>query len=251
MHYTLRELMVAAASREIRDGDKVFVGMRLPLLGFAVAKETRAPSAIGIFENGVIRDWPALESIYTMSDPPNIARALSCGSLSDVMCLLQAGRVDLGFIGGAEIDRFGNLNTHWVEENGKRTRLPGSGGAAEIAATAKRCIIIMNHEKRRFARKIQYLTSAEFGRGTDWRARKGLSGGGPSRVITSMGVFSFDAASREMVLTSHHPGVTVRQIKKETGWPLKLADSVGETLPPTDAELAAVRKYDPKQVWTS
>ncbi len=138
MTYTLRELMVAAAARQICDGDKVFVGMRLPLLGFAVAKETHAPNAIGIFENGVIRDWPALESIFTMSDPPNIAGALSCGGLNDVMYLLQSGRVDLGFIGGAEIDRFGNLNTHWVEDNGKRTRLPGSGGAADIATMAKR-----------------------------------------------------------------------------------------------------------------
>jgi len=159
--------MVAAAAREIRDGDRVFVGMRLPLLGFAVAKETHAPSAVGIFENGVIRDWPALESIFTMSDPPNVARALSCGSLNDVMCLLQTGRVDLGFIGGAEVDRFGNLNTHWVRENGKGTRLPGSGGAADIATMAQRCIIIMNHEKRRFTSKVQFITSRGFGDGGD------------------------------------------------------------------------------------
>jgi len=243
--------MVAAAAREIRDGDKVFVGMRLPLLGFAVAKATRAPNAIGIFENGVMRDWPALESIFTMSDPPNIARALYCGGLNDVMYLLQTGRVDLGFIGGAEVDRFGNLNTHWVEENNRRTRLPGSGGAADIAAMARRCVIIMNHEKRRFARKVQYITSPGFGSGGKWRARKGLSGGGPSKVITSMGIFSFDGESREMVLASHHPGVTVKQIKAETGWPLKIAENVSETLPPNDDELAAVRKYDPKKVWTS
>ena len=251
MRYTLRELMVAAAAREIRDGDKVFVGMRLPLLGFAVAKETHAPNALGIFENGVIRDWPALESIFTMSDPPNVARALYCGSLSEVMYLLQTGRVDLGFIGGAEIDRFGNLNTHWVEENGKRTRLPGSGGAADIATMAKRCVIIMNHEKRRFASKVKYITSPGHGRGGNWRARNGLLGGGPSKVITSMGVFSFEPDSREMNLISHHPGVTIKQIKNETGWPLKVAESVSETLPPTDEELASVRKYDPKRIWTS
>jgi glutaconate CoA-transferase subunit B len=251
MHFTRKELMVAAAAREIRDGDKVFVGMRLPLLGFAVAKATRAPNAIGIFENGVMRDWPALESIFTMSDPPNIARALYCGGLNDVMYLLQTGRIDLGFIGGAEVDRFGNLNTHWVEENNRRTRLPGSGGAADIAAMARRCVIIMNHEKRRFARKVQYITSPGFGSGGKWRARKGLSGGGPSKVITSMGIFSFDGESREMVLASHHPGVTVKQIKAETGWPLKIAQNVSETLPPNDDELAAVRKYDPKKVWTS
>jgi glutaconate CoA-transferase subunit B len=182
--------MVAAAAREIHDGDKVFVGMRLPLLGFAVAKENHAPNAIGIFENGVIRDWPALESIFTMSDPPNVARALACGTLNEVMYLLQSGRVDLGFIGGAEVDRFGNLNTHWVEEDGKRLRLPGSGGAADIAIMAQRCIIIMNHEKRRFRPQVQFVTSPGYGEGGEWRKKNGLSGGGPSRVITSMGIFS-------------------------------------------------------------
>jgi glutaconate CoA-transferase subunit B len=243
--------MVAAAAREIHDGNKVFVGMRLPLLGFAVAKETHAPGAIGIFENGVIRDWPALESIFTMSDPPNIARALLCGGLNDVMYLLQSGRVDLGFIGGAEIDRFGNLNTHWVEENSKRTRLPGSGGAADIATMAKRCIIIMNHERRRFTPKVQFVTSPGFGDGGEWRKEQGLPGGGPSRVITSMGIFSFDGATHEIILSSYHPGVSVEDIKRESGWPLRVAPEVGETNPPTEAELAAVRKYDPKGVWTS
>jgi len=251
MSYTRRELMVAAAAREIRDGDKVFVGMRLPLLGFAVAKENHAPGAIGIFENGVIRDWPALQSIFTMSDPANIAGALLCGGLNDVMYLLQSSRVDLGFIGGAEVDRFGNLNTHWVEENGKRTRLPGSGGAADIATMAKRCIIIMNHERRRFTPKVQYVTSPGFGDGGEWRKKQGLPGGGPSRVITSMGIFSFDVATCEMILSSYHPGVSVDDIRRETGWPLRVAPDVVETNPPTETELAAVRKYDPKGVRTS
>jgi len=243
--------MVAAAAREIRDGDMVFVGMRLPLLGFAVAKETHAPNAIGIFENGVIRDWPALESIFTMSDPPNIARALCCGGLNDVMALLQSGRVDVGFIGGAEIDRYGNLNTHWVAEGGKRTRLPGSGGAADIATMAKRSIIIMNHERRRFVEKVHYITSPGFGDGGDWRSRQGISGGGPSRAITSLGVFSFDAETHEMILTAKHPGVGVADVERETGWPLRVAPELTETAPPSAAELSAVRKYDPKGVWTS
>jgi glutaconate CoA-transferase, subunit B len=243
--------MVAAAAREIRDGEKVFVGMRLPLLGFAVAKELHAPNALGVFENGVIRDWPALESIFTMSDPPNVARALCCGSLNDVMYLLQSGRVDLGFIGGAEVDRFGNLNTHWVEENSKRIRLPGSGGAADIATMAKRCIIIMNHEKRRFPTKVKYITSPGYGDGADWRKQRGLLGGGPSRVITSMGIFSFDTTTREMMLSSNHPGVSVEEIKNETDWSLRVSPDINETPAPTPEELAAVRKYDPKGVWTS
>src|SRR5260370_27298913 len=149
MNYTLRELMVAAAAREIRDGDKVFVGMRLPLLGFAVAKETHAPSALGIFENGVIRDWPALESIFTMSDPPNIAGALACAGLNDVMFLLQTGRVELGFIGGPEIDHFGNLNTHSGDENGKHLPLPLTRGSPDNSTLPNRCILIPKTDLRR------------------------------------------------------------------------------------------------------
>lgn len=167
------------------------------------------------------------------------------------MYLLQSGRVDVGFIGGAEVDRFGNLNTHWVEDDGKRVRLPGSGGAADIATLAQRCIIIMNHERRRFLPKVHYVTSPGYGDGGDWREKHGLAGGGPSSVITTMGIFSFDAHSREMVLRSHHPGVSVENIKAETGWPLVVSSEIHETRPPTKDELAAVRKYDPKRVWTS
>ncbi len=243
--------MVAAAAREIRDGERVFVGMRLPLLGFAVAKELHAPNAVGLFENGVIRDWPALQPIFTMSDPPNVARSLYCGGLLDVMGLMQSGRVQLGFIGGAEVDRFGNLNTHWVEEKGKRVRLPGSGGAADIANLAGRCIIIMNHEKRRFVPRVHFITSPGHGEGARWRSEMKLPGGGPSKVITSMGIFTFDPATKEMLLSSYHPGVTVEQIRRETGWPLRLSEDIGETPPPSADEIAAVRKYDPKRVWTS
>ncbi|HEY3306067.1 MAG TPA: CoA-transferase [Candidatus Binatia bacterium] len=250
MDYTLKELMVIAAAREIRDGEIVFVGMRLPLLGFAVAKELHAPRAVGLFENGVIRDWPALAPIFTMSDPPNVSRSLSCCGLVDVMSLLQAGRVDLGFIGGAEIDRFGNLNTHWVEENGRRVRLPGSGGAADIASLAGRCIIIMNHERRRFPSKVHFITSPGHGEGKGWREGKNLKGGGPARVITSLGIFSFDPESREMVLSSFHLGLSIEKIRQETGWALRVADEVRETQSPSAEELVAVRKYDPNGVWT-
>ncbi len=243
--------MVVAAAREIRDGERVFVGMRLPLLGFAVAKELHAPKAIGIFENGVIRDWPALEPIFTMSDPPNVARSLCCAGLIDVMSLLQSGLVELGFIGGAEVDRFGNLNTHWAVEGEKRVRLPGSGGGADIATLAGRCIIIMNHERRRFPPRVHFITSPGYGEGADWRRQNRLQGGGPSRVITSLATFAFDPATKEMLLNSYHPGVTVEEIQRETGWPLKLAKDCRETPPPSRDELAAVRKYDPKRAWTS
>src|SRR5574337_579075 len=156
--YTLSELMVAAAAREIRDGEVVFVGMRLPLIAFVVAKKTHAPNAIGLFENGVVRSTPAPELIYTMADPPNILGATQCLDMLTVMSLLQSGRVDLGFLGAAEVDRFGNLNSTQVggprgrdaratagEDAGatKIVRLPGSGGACDIASLAKRFVVLM------------------------------------------------------------------------------------------------------------
>src|SRR5437588_6214517 len=127
--YTLGELMVAAAAREIRDGEVAFVGMRLPLIAFVVAKRTHAPKAVGLFENGVIRTSPARELIYTMADPPNILGATQCLDMLGVMSLLQSGRVHLGFLGAAEVDRFGNLNSTQVTGKEGIVRLPGSGGA--------------------------------------------------------------------------------------------------------------------------
>ncbi len=243
--------MVIAAAREIRDGERVFVGMRLPLLGFAVAKELHAPNAVGIFESGVVRDWPALEPIFTMSDPPNVAGALFCCGLIEVMSLLQSGRVEMGFIGGAEVDRYGNLNTHWVGDEGRRVRLPGSGGAADIATLAGRCVIIMQHERRRFVPRVRYVTSPGYGDGPGWRERRGLAGGGPSRTITSLGIFSFDPGTREMQVESCHPGVTLEDVRGETDWPLEASPDLAETAAPSRDELRAVRKYDPHGVWTS
>jgi glutaconate CoA-transferase subunit B len=237
--FTTREIMIAAAAREIHDGEVVFVGMRLPLAAFAVAKELHAPNAVGIFENGVIRDRRPLRPIVTMSDPPNIAAAVACNGLLDVMALLQRGRVDLGFIGGAEIDRFGNLNTSWTSQ----VRLPGSGGAADIASFARRTVIIMTHEQRRFRERVQYLTSAGHGTGNGWRKEVELSGGGPSRVVTSLGVFGFDK-SGEMVLESLHPGVTKDEVQANTGWPLRFATAVTATAPPTADELSLIRQFD-------
>src|SRR2546428_4623042 len=135
---TTRQVMLAASAREIRDGEIVFVGRRLPLLGFALARALHAPNAVGLFENGVVRDAPPVAPIITMGDPPNIAGALACTTLLDVMGHLQRGRVDVGFLGGAEVDRFGNLNTTWAQEGGRRIRLPGSGGAGRIPPLPRR-----------------------------------------------------------------------------------------------------------------
>lgn len=251
MDYTMQELMVVAGSREIRDDDVVFVGMRLPLLAFQLAKSTHAPHAIGIFENGILRDKPAGDVLYTMGDSPNTEGAIWTTSMLDIMSLLQNGRVTLGFIGGAEVDRFGNLNTTYIggREN-VQIRLPGSGGGSDIASLSKRLVILMNHEKRRFLEKVSYVTSPGFGSGGDWRERNGLRGGGPCAVITTRGILRFDSDTKEMVLDSIHPGVTAEEVLKNTGWDLRLAPKVENTEPPTRSELRIIRKYDPRGFWT-
>lgn len=260
MDYTPQELMVAAAAREIRDGEIVFTGMRLPLIAFALAKEVYAPNAIGLFECGLVRDTPAPELLYTMGDPPNIRGALWATRMVNIMGLLQQGCVDLGFIGGAEVDRFGNLNTSYIGgsirpdsnslEGTSVTKLPGSGGAADIASLSKRMVVIMQHEKRRLVERVSYITSPGNGEGNGWRRRVGLSRGGPSAVITTRCVLSFDSATCEAILSSFHPGQSVESVLSETSWGLRVAEDVYETPAPTEAELAIIRRYDPQGFWT-
>src|SRR5437660_1648631 len=163
--FTLGELMVAAAAREIHDGEIVFVGMRLPLIAFVVAKRTHAPNATGLFENGVIRSTPSKELIYTMADPPNILGATQCLDMMGVMTLLQSGRVNLGFLGAAEVDRFGNLNSTQVTGKNGMVRLPGSGGACDIASLAQRFVAMIDHELHRLPERVSYITSPGNGDG--------------------------------------------------------------------------------------
>ena len=249
--YTDRELMVIAAGREIRDGDLVFVGMRLPLLAFAFAKRTHAPGAIGLFENGIVRDQPAAETLMTMSDTPNIPGALWSTGTLEIMSLLQQGLVDLGFIGGAEIDKHGNLNTNYVGAwRRPKVRLPGGGGGPDIASLAKRFVVIMPQEKHRFKERVDFITSPGFGDGAGWRERVGLPGGGPAAVITTLGVYRFDRKTREMLLASWHPGQSAESVRAATGWDLRVADGCSETPTPTAAELEIVRACDPAGFWT-
>jgi len=243
--------MVVAAAREIRDGEIVFVGMRLPLLAFAVAKATHAPRAVGFYENGVIREKPAEELIYTMADGPNLAGATYLGDMLDVMGPLAAGKVDLGFLGAAQIDRYGNLNSTRVQrEDDAYVRMPGSGGACDIASQAKRFVALMKHEPTRLVHQVDYITSPGWGDGPEWRQQQGLPRGGPSALITTRGVIRYDAPDRIGYLDAFHPGESIDDIKAATGWDLPVAPQCAPTADPTFAELDAMQKYDPGGFWT-
>ncbi|HTK68370.1 MAG TPA: CoA-transferase, partial [Candidatus Eisenbacteria bacterium] len=167
---TPRERMVLRAAREIKEGETVFVGTRLPLLAYLVAKATHAPNAVALYENGLVREKAARELLFTMGDPPNILDATLASSTLDVMGMMQAGRVDLGLLGAAEVDKHGNLNsTEVADTSGRPVRLPGSGGAADILALARRSVILVPQEKRRLVEKVRFRTSAGRGDGPGWR----------------------------------------------------------------------------------
>ena len=258
LEYTPQELMVVCASRQIHDGEHVFVGMRLPLIAFALAKRTHAPHCIGLFETGIIRDEPAAELLYTMGDAPNITGALWATGTVNMIGLMAAGEIQLGFIGGAEIDRYGNLNTSIIGDWQHPTvRLPGSGGAADIASLSQRLAIIMQHDRRRLREKVDFVTSPGYGypdelgpAGAAWRQRVGLPRGGPAALITTLAVFTFDRATGEALLQSYHPGTTIEQVQEQTGWTLRLAPDCKETVPPSAEELRVIRECDPKGKWT-
>ena len=251
LEYTPGELMVVAAAREIRDAEVVFVGMRLPLLAFSLAKRTHAPRAIGLFENGLVRDRVPPPDLYTMSDAPNIVEAAWATSLLEIMQLLQRGDVDLGFIGGAEVDRFGNLNTSAIgPPDQPSVKLPGSGGGADIACLARRLVALMEHAPHRLRERVDFVTSPGYGAGgADWRQHQGLVRGGPAAVITTLGVLRFDP-NGEAYLASYHPFTTPEAVREATGWPLRLAPECTPTPPPSANELRLIREADPHGFWT-
>ena len=246
-----KERMVLRAARMVQEGETVFVGTRLPLLAYLVAKATHAPNAVALYENGLIREEAARELLFTMGDPPNILDATCASGTLDVMGMMQAGRVDLGIVGAAEVDRFGNLNsTEVADEAGRVTRLPGSGGAADIVALARRTVVMVPQEKRRLVERVRFRTSPGRGDGPEWRARVGLPPGGPSAIVTTHAVFAFDQNIAEAYLAEVYEGVSVDHLLVRMGWAPRIAQPVGLIRRFSEEEVGALRLLDPDGFWT-
>jgi len=244
---TPAELMIIHAARLLRDGDVVFVGVGQPNLACNLAKRTHAPNLVMIYEAGVIGAEPARLPL-SIGDPTLVSGALSVVSMYDIFTLyLQRGNVDVGFMGGAQIDKFGNINATVIGDyTHPKVRLPGSGGSQEIAAWANRCYIMTPHQKRRFPEKVDFLTSAGFLNGRAQRAEAGLRGGGMLAVVTDIGLLEPDE-NGELILTALHAGKTESQARENTGWDLKVASGLKTTQPVTENELKILREeLDPQ-----
>jgi glutaconate CoA-transferase, subunit B len=248
--YTSAELMTINSARLLRDGDVVFVGVGLPNLACNLARRTHAPNLYMIYEAGVIGARPNRLPL-SIGDPTLVSGAAAVCSMYDIFTLyLQRGNVDVGFLGGAQIDRFGNINATTIGDyTHPKVRLPGSGGSMEIAAWANRCYIITPHQKRRFPAKVDFHTSAGFLNGQGERQAAGLRGKGPQAVVTNLGILEPDPTG-ELILTALHPGVSIETVRENTGWALKTAESLRLTEPPTAEELRILRdELDPQGIY--
>jgi glutaconate CoA-transferase subunit B len=248
--YTSSELLIINAAHLLRDGDRVFVGVGLPNLACNLARRTHAPNLLMIYEAGVIGAQPKRLPL-SIGDPTLVSGALSVCSMYDIFAFyLQRGNVDVGFMGGAQIDRFGNINATVIGDyDHPKVRLPGSGGSMEIAAWANRCYLLTPHTKRRFPEKLDFRTSAGFLSGRAERQAANLRGGGMLAVVTDLGLMEPDD-SGELVLTALHPGVTVEQACENTGWDLKVAKELQVTEAPKAEELRILRQdLDPSGIY--
>ena len=246
---TPSELMTVNAARLLRDGDVVFVGVGLPNLACNLARRTHATGLVMIYEAGVIGAQPARLPL-SIGDPTLVSGALSVVSMWEIFAYyLQRGLVSVGFMGGAQIDRFGNVNATVIGPYAKpKVRLPGSGGSMEIAAWADRCYYITPHEKRRFPPRVDFQTSAGFLGGRAEREAAGLRGGGPAAVVTDLGILEPDEAG-ELVLAAVHPGIDPEQARAQTGWELRVAPGLRTTVEVTPVELSLLRQLDPQRIY--
>ncbi|WP_150251293.1 CoA-transferase subunit beta [Nocardiopsis deserti] len=240
--WTSDEIMTVTAARSLRDGMSCFVGIGLPSTAANVARRTHAPDLWMVYESGTLGTVPDHLPL-SIGDGILADTADTVVSVPEVFNYwLQAGRIDVGFLGAAQIDRYANINTTVIGDYADpEVRLPGAGGAPEIAASCREVIVIMRHSRRAFVEKVDFVTSVGHGSGPGDRERLGLRGAGPVRVITDLGVLEPDPVTRELVLTGVHPGVDADAVREATGWDLAVAHDLAPTPEPTGGELAVVR----------
>lgn len=238
--YTADEMMTVTASRHLASGAVCFVGIGLPSAAANLARLTHAPDLVLIYESGTIATRPVTLPL-SIGDTELATTALSVVSVPEIFAYwLQGGRVDVGFLSAAQIDRYGNLNSTVIGSyEHPKVRLPGAGGAPEIAAAAGEVFVMLRHQKRMFVEAVDFVTSVGFGR--DGKGRPGCWGAGPTAVITDLGVLRPDPATHELILTAVHPGVEVDRVIDETGWDLGVSPAIEVTDPPTAEELAVLR----------
>jgi glutaconate CoA-transferase subunit B len=249
--YSASEMMIAVAARMLKGARTVFVGVGLPNIACNLARVTVAPDMELIYESGVYGARPERLPL-SIGDPTLVSGAVSVVSMADLFGLyLQRGLVEIALLGGAQIDRYGNLNSSVIGDYAKpKTRLPGSGGACEIATNAQRTFMIMRLKRRAFVEKLDFITSPGHLNGGDSRSRLGLPGKGPEIVITDRAILNFDNAEREMQLAALYPGVSEQDVRAETGWDLRRAPKIEEVLPPSPKELRLIREeLDPSGMY--
>jgi glutaconate CoA-transferase subunit B len=254
--YTASELLAVMSARLLGDGQVVFAGVGIPLLAATLAQRLHAPGLTILFEGGVIGAFIEPGKLPPSTNEQRCTRRANMVlSSTDVLLLLQRGYVDIGFMGGAQIDQYGNLNSSFIgEPRGATghpvTRLPGTGGGNDIASLT-RMIVAMKHEKRRFVSRVDFVTSPGFLSGEESRRDAGLITGGIYRVVTDLGIFGFDEHSKRMQLHALHPGITADRVQESTGFELLVAPDLPVTDPPTEDELAALRHLDPDRLYTA
>jgi len=249
--YSPSEMMSAVAARELANGEVVFVGIGLPNLACNLARALQAPDLVLIYESGAVGAVPERLPV-SIGDPSLVTGSLMVCSMADVFQLfLQNGKIEVGFLGGAQVDRYGNINTTVIGKYQKpKVRLPGSGGAAEIAIHAQRVLIISRLNPRAFPEQVDFLTSP--GQRCKGKSRQelGMPGAGPVKVITDKGVLQSDPETGEMVLTAIYPDVAVEDVKSNVGWPLRVRDHLDLIAPPGAEELRLLREVlDPKKLY--
>lgn len=239
---TAQELMTVAAARELADGTVCFVGIGLPSEAATLARLTHAPRAVLVYESGTIDTKPDVLPL-SIGDPILAETATEVVSVAEIFAYwLQAGRIDVGFLGAAQVDRFANINTTVIGPYDRpAVRLPGAGGAPEIASSAKRVLIAVRHRARTFVEQLDFVTSVGHASGGDGRARLGLPGAGPVKVVTDLGTLEPDPETRELVLAALQPGVTVEQVRAATSWSLRVAPGLVTLPDPTGHELRVLR----------